>query len=137
MRGPWARRLRDVFESHLSDLGPEDASEAKRSIVRRAAVLTVELERIETRFAEGRGSDSDLDLYQRTAGNLRRLLESVGLERRPREVETLESYLASEEHRAAVASAVDASDGPEGRRELSPSETLASDLPEAEAEMLR
>jgi len=94
MRGPWARRLRDVFEAHLSDLGgPDNVSEAERSIVRRAAVLTVELERIETRFAVGRGSDDDLDLYQRTAGNLRRLLESVGLQRRPRDVESLDQYL--------------------------------------------
>jgi hypothetical protein len=96
MRGPWARRLRDVFELHLSDLGPDNVSEAERSIVRRAAVLTVELERIESRFALDKGSNDDLDLYQRTAGNLRRLLESVGLERRPRDVTpSLAEYLAS------------------------------------------
>src|SRR5262245_12788422 len=41
-RGPWARRLRDVFALHLSDLGGVDmASEAERSILRRAAVLTI------------------------------------------------------------------------------------------------
>jgi hypothetical protein len=33
--------------------------------------------------------ENDLDLYQRTAGNLRRLLEAVGLQRRPREVSGL------------------------------------------------
>jgi hypothetical protein len=95
MRGPWARRLRDVFDLHLSDLGgPDGVSEAERSIVRRAAAITVELERIEARFAVGKGSDDDLDLYQRTAGNLRRLLESVGLERRPRDLTpTLAEYL--------------------------------------------
>ena len=90
MRGPWARRLRDVFSLHLSDLGGADAvSEAERSIVRRAAVLTVELERIEAKFAVDGGLPGDLDLYQRTAGNLRRLLESVGLQRRAKDVGSL------------------------------------------------
>ena len=49
--------------------------------------MTVELERIEKRFMsiDGPPSIADLDLYQRTAGNLRRLLESLGIRRRPRE----------------------------------------------------
>jgi hypothetical protein len=39
-RGPWVRRLKDVIELHISDLGGlENASEAERSIIRRAAVL--------------------------------------------------------------------------------------------------
>src|SRR5437879_4577399 len=43
-RGPWVRRLKDVIELHISDLGGlENASEAERSIIRRAAVLTCEL----------------------------------------------------------------------------------------------
>lgn len=109
MRGPWARRLRDLFDLHLADLGGPDAvSEAERSIVRRAAVLTVELERIEARFAVGKGADDDLDLYQRTAGNLRRLLESVGLRRRPRDVTpSLEDYLASRTAESIGASEAD------------------------------
>jgi hypothetical protein len=95
-RSAWARRLRDVLELHVADLGGADAiSEAERSIVRRAAVLTVELERLESAFAEGKGTPSDLDLYQRTAGNLRRLLEAVGLERRTRDVTPdLQTYLS-------------------------------------------
>jgi hypothetical protein len=87
-RSVWARRARDVYHDHLSDVGGEDnASAAERSIIRRAAILTVELERLETRFAAaGEASERDLDLYQRSAGNLRRLLESVSLRRRPRNV---------------------------------------------------
>src|SRR3954452_19972672 len=70
MRGPWARRLRDVWGLHLSDLGgPEVVSEAEKSIARRAAVLTVELERLESRFAVEDASREDLDLYSRVAGN--------------------------------------------------------------------
>jgi hypothetical protein len=50
-RGPWARRMRDLIELHISDLGGIDAaSEAERSIIRRAATLTIELERLEAKF---------------------------------------------------------------------------------------
>jgi len=49
--------------------------------------MTVELERLETKFAlAGEASERDLDLYIRAAGNLRRLLEAIGLQRRQREV---------------------------------------------------
>jgi hypothetical protein len=87
-RSPWVRRAKDVIAAHLSDLGGEDnTSAAERSIVRRASVLTVELERLEAKFAlAGEASATDLDLYQRTAGNLRRLFEAIGLQRRAREI---------------------------------------------------
>jgi hypothetical protein len=49
--------------------------------------MTVELERLESKFAKaGEASDRDLDLYQRSAGNLRRLLQTLGLERLQRDV---------------------------------------------------
>ncbi len=84
-RSSWVRRAKEVLNDHLSDI--PDASAAERSIIRRAAVLTVELERREAKFANaGEASDSDLDLYQRTAGNLRRLLEAIGLQRRAKQV---------------------------------------------------
>lgn len=87
-RSTWARRLRDVMELHLDDLGGEAmVSEAERSIVRRIATLTVEMERLEAEFANAGGAKAaELDLYQRTSGNLRRLLESIGMKRRPRNV---------------------------------------------------
>jgi hypothetical protein len=67
--------------------GEANTSAAERSLVRRCAVLTVELELLEAKFATvGEASSDDLDLYQRTAGNLRRLLEAVGLQRRQRDV---------------------------------------------------
>ena len=84
-RSAWVRRCKDVIASHLSDI--PDATAAERSIIRRASVLTVELERLEAKFATaGEASECDLDLYQRTAGSLRRLLECVGLERRAKEI---------------------------------------------------
>jgi hypothetical protein len=87
-RNAWVRRLRDLIALHLSDLGGEDAvSEAERSIIRRVATLTVELERMEAGFAvAGEALPEQIDLYQRTASSLRRLLESIGLERRSRTV---------------------------------------------------
>jgi hypothetical protein len=107
MRSAWARRLCDVLDLHLSDLGGADAaSEAMKSIVRRAAVLTVELERLETRFSEAGATADDLDLYQRTAGNLRRLLECVGMERRPRDVTPdINTYLKRKTETAGSAQA--------------------------------
>lgn len=97
-RSAWVRRLRDLINLHVSDLGGDaNVSEAERSLVRRAATLTVELERMEAGFATaGEARASDLDLYQRTAGNLRRILESLGLERRQRDVTpSLSTYVAS------------------------------------------
>jgi hypothetical protein len=87
-RSTWVRRLRDLIASHTTDLGGDDAvSEAERSIIRRAATMTVELERMEGVFAvAGEALPEQIDLYQRTANSLRRLLESVGLERRARDV---------------------------------------------------
>ena len=58
-------------------------------ITRRVAVLSVELEHLEARFAAaGSASAVDLDLYQRTANSLRRLLEAVGMQRRARDITT-------------------------------------------------
>ena len=95
-RSPWIRRCKDVIRAHLADLGGEDnATAAERSIIRRVAVLTTELELIEAKFATANGaSAADLDLYQRTANSLRRLLEAIGLERRPKDVTpTVDAYL--------------------------------------------
>jgi hypothetical protein len=96
-RSTWARRLRDLIGLHLSDLGGDDAvSEAERSIVRRVSTLTVELERMELGFAlAGAALPDQLDLYQRTANSLRRLLEAVGLQRRARNVTpSVDEYVA-------------------------------------------
>jgi hypothetical protein len=99
------RRLRDLVELHIGDLGGEgNISEAERAIVRRAGVLIVELERMEVAFAmaEGAPDTAALDAYQRAANSLRRLLESVGLKRRQRDITPLDlqTYLASRKARS-------------------------------------
>jgi hypothetical protein len=93
-RGPWARRWRDLFEAHATDLGGADAlSEAQRSLIRRCATIEAQLEQIEGRLAQGKSSD--LSTYATAAGHLRRILETLGIERKPRDITpTLEQYMA-------------------------------------------
>jgi hypothetical protein len=105
-RSAWVRRARDVIAEIVADLGGiENTSAQERSIVRRAATLVVELERLEKKFAlADAASPDDLDLYARASGNLRRLLEAIGLRRRPREVSapSLSDYLAAAESKPDV-----------------------------------
>ena len=99
-RSAWARRFRDITRAYASDQGGDDQlSEGRRSIIRRCACLQTELEIMETNFALAGGADQpSLDLYQRTAGNLRRLIDSLGLDRVPRDITpSLDQYIASKE----------------------------------------
>ena len=96
MRSPWVRRFRDVQYLHLSDLGGSAAvSEAESNLVRRVATLTVQLEALEARFSADTDVDiATLDAYQRGTNTLRRLLETLGIKRRARDVTPdLDSYL--------------------------------------------
>ena len=86
-RSPHMRRFRDLIALHIQDRGgPDNASEAVKSMIRRAAALTVELEKIEAIFATGALDAAHLDLYSRAANTLRRLLESVGIDRAQKDV---------------------------------------------------
>jgi hypothetical protein len=99
-RSTWVRRLRDLMALHLADMGGSDnVSEAERSIIRRIATLTVELERLELDFATADEQlPAKLDQYQRCANTLRRLLESIGIERRLKNITpTLADYLTQAE----------------------------------------
>src|SRR5258708_1833967 len=88
-RSSWARRLRDVMVLHVNDLGGEaNISAAEHSLCRRIATITTELELLEKRFAlskKGGASADDFDLYLRAANSLRRMLETIGLQRRSRD----------------------------------------------------
>jgi hypothetical protein len=92
-RTAWARRYRDLLELHADDLGGTSLlSEAQHSLIRRVATLEIELERLEGRLSEG--NDVDLDIYARTASHLRRLLETLGIERAKRDITpNLATYL--------------------------------------------
>jgi hypothetical protein len=55
--------------------------------------------RLEARFAlAGEASERDLDLYQRTAGNLRRLLEAVGIQRRAKDITPSDPLTYARDH---------------------------------------
>jgi hypothetical protein len=84
-RSPWARRLRDLIEAHIADLGgPFVLSEAQRSLIRRASTIELELEQLEGQLSEGKAAN--LAIYATAAGHLRRILETLGIERRARDV---------------------------------------------------
>jgi hypothetical protein len=107
-RGAWARRCKDIMEDLTSDRGGvENVSAAEASIIRRAAVLSVELELLENKFAAGQATDSDLDLYGRTSGNLRRLFQTIGVDRKSRDITppSVKDYIAHIHQRDADAAA--------------------------------
>ena len=59
-------------------------SEAQFALCKRAAGLEAELEQLEGRLSLGQ--EVDLDCYGRAASHLRRMLETLGLERKARDV---------------------------------------------------
>ena len=100
-RGAWARRLQDLIHDHTNDLGGEDTiSTAEAVLIRRAAMLCLQCELMEQNFAKAEGGEASakqIDTYQRITNTLRRTLESLGLQRRPKDVtpQNLHSYLRS------------------------------------------
>jgi hypothetical protein len=81
----WSRRFHDLVVGHVIDLGGADLlSEAQFSLIRRAAAIECELERLDARLS--RDEPVDMDSYARVAGHLRRMFETLGLERVARDV---------------------------------------------------
>jgi hypothetical protein len=95
LRGPWARRFRDVLSQIVNDLGGADLlSEGQRQLARRAATISIACEQMEGTTAQGR--DIDLDQYGTLTDRLGRVFQRLGLERRPRDVTpSLEQYLSN------------------------------------------
>ena len=80
-----ARRFRDLVEVMTNDLGGADLlSEGQRQLIRRAASLSIMAESIEADLA--RDLAFDLNNYGMVCDRLRRILESLGLERKARPV---------------------------------------------------
>lgn len=98
---PWARRYRDLIVEIAVDLGGVDLlSQAQQALIRRGAALSVELEMMEGRLSEG--LSVDLDLYGRLASHQRRILESLGLKRQPKNVTpSIHEYRAMRAREAA------------------------------------
>jgi hypothetical protein len=97
-RSLWIKRAKEIIEETLQDCGGVlNTSSMERSLIKRSATLTVEMERLERKFAlAGEATVEDLDLYQRCCGNLRRIFEAIGLDRRfIEDTPTLSQYLRS------------------------------------------
>ena len=96
-RSVWTRRWRDLVTAHLDDLGGEETSSAAQvALARRAATLEIELERQEAALSAG--GEIDLDGFNRASGGLRRILETLGVERKSKDVTPdLKSYLAAKD----------------------------------------
>jgi hypothetical protein len=84
-RSIWARRYRDLVCSYVDDAGGVHAlSELRLSLIRRVAALTVEAERLEVDLASGR--KVDVDLLARLSSHIRRIAETLGLDRAVKDV---------------------------------------------------
>ena len=95
-RTAWMRRLKDLVANHVSDLGGDDCiSHSERMLVNRASMLVLQLEMLDSKFADndGVGTREQVETYQRLTNTLRRCLETLGLPRRPRPVPSLSDYL--------------------------------------------
>lgn len=80
----WSRRYRDLIAGHIADMGGADMlSEAQKSLIRRASAIECELELMEGELSKG--SEIDLDVFTRSSSHLRRILETLGIERKPRD----------------------------------------------------
>jgi hypothetical protein len=84
-RSAWSRRYHDLVVGHIADQGGrESLSEARMALIRRSAAMECELELMEANLS--RGEPVDIDVFGRASGHLRRLFETLGLERRQRDV---------------------------------------------------
>jgi hypothetical protein len=93
-RSATARRFKDLVEDIAADLGGKDRlSEGQRQLIRRAAMLSAESERMEALAARGE-AEFDIDLYGMLCDRLGRLFGRLGLERKSKDVTpSLQSYL--------------------------------------------
>lgn len=93
------RRLRDLLSSHVSDLGGEaNISHSERLLVSRASMLSLLAEMQERGFVKANMvvKAAELDQYVRVVNTLRRLCETLGLQRRQKDITPdLQTYIRS------------------------------------------
>ena len=80
----------------LADMaGADNVSEMERQLISKFATLALQLEMMEVAALEGSGID--LDLFSPCAGHMRRIAETLGLQRRTRDVGemSLATYIAT------------------------------------------
>jgi hypothetical protein len=87
------KRYVSIRAAVLSDLGGEgNTSEIQRQLVSKFSTLAMQLENMEASALAG--TEIDVDLFGRCAGHMRRIAETLGIARVPRDVTpTLDQYL--------------------------------------------
>ena len=91
-----AQTMRNRYAEMTSDLGGADSlSLAQRLLVERALWLVYWLETQEVALAQGQ--EFDVGKWVQAANGLQGILAKLGLERKARDVPSLQSYLASRE----------------------------------------
>jgi hypothetical protein len=87
-----ARRFRDLVEFVTADLsGAGLLSEGQRQLVRRASALAIMCEAIEADLA--RDLPFDISNYLAATNTFRRVIETLGLRRVPKDATTLRDYI--------------------------------------------
>jgi hypothetical protein len=96
----WNRTVREVHSAMATHLGGEDMiTTPEIMLIRRIAVFEAEMRLMEAKIAVDRQRKQDpdekyIDLYSRLVNAQRRLLESVGMKRVPKDVTpSLQEYL--------------------------------------------
>jgi hypothetical protein len=92
----WSRRWNDLVLAHVADMGGRDRlSEAEVSLIKRASAIELELERMEGKLSMGQ--EIDLGVFTASASHLRRIFETLGIQRRARDVTppSLQHYMAN------------------------------------------
>jgi hypothetical protein len=102
-----AKAAKSLIMAMQEDLGGADRlSAAERAIVHRSAVITAMVEDMETRWLAG--GDLDVGAYSSLTNVLRRLLATIGLQRRQRDVTPeLHDYIAERTATVSAAEPVD------------------------------
>jgi hypothetical protein len=82
-RSSIARRYRDLMAEAIADSGGlNECSQARLQLIRRLAALSVQLEALEAKLAEG--AEIDITEYTVLTSTLVRVISRLGLERRSR-----------------------------------------------------
>ena len=102
-----AKRTRQLLGDIVSDLGgPENVTAAQRQLVQRAAILGAYLEDIEFKWASG--EEIPFAEYLVAVNAQRRVLATIGLERRSRDVTpSLADYLANKARARSASEVID------------------------------
>src|SRR5262245_34211870 len=100
-RSSIARRYRDLMAEAIADSGGLSAcSQARLQLIRRLAALSVQLEQLEAKLADG--AEIDVTEYTVLTSTLVRVVSRLGLERRSRDVTPPPSVADQLAHKAKL-----------------------------------